>query len=344
MTPPSRTEKLRNKARFKKNTSLRSWKRKFHEYTGEKLTFFQVIFRLQGSVIKSIIPWLLFFSGYSFFIALLEYHDKHIPLPKISSGVPNVVLSLNLILSLLLIFRTNTAHERFWEGRKLWGSLVNTVRNLARGICVVVEERGMSDRVEKEAALRLAIAFAVAMKLHLRHNSVNKELKALMSPSQYLKLKEINHPPLEIALWLGEYLQSRYRYSLLNVYQLTALQKLVDELVDILGGCERIIKTPMPLLYAIFLKQLLILYCLILPVELVENLHWWTIPVMALMSFTLFGIEELGSELENPFGRDPNDLPLDEICRTILRNVEDLMRSTNNETHSNQIPIVLKSR
>lgn len=333
MTPPNHAEKRYNQTRsLKKNQSLRSWKTKFEDYSGDKLHWLQIVLRLQGSVITTILPWILFFSGYGFLIALLDYHKLHIPLPKIGNGVPNIVLSFNLILSLLLIFRTNTAHERYWEGRKFWGSLVNTVRNLARGIWIVIEERKASDRAEKKAALRLVVAFAVAMKLHLRREPVNKELMTLISSSQYSQLKETNHPPLEIAFWIGDYLQYQYKCNLINVDQLTNSQKLVDDLVDILGGCERILKTPMPLIYSIYLKQLLVIYCLVLPIELVSGLDWWTIPVTAFISFILFGLEEIGSELENPFGNDPNDLPLDVICKTMHRNVEDLIGFTSKHT------------
>jgi putative membrane protein len=111
----------------------------------------------------------------------------------------------------------------------------------------------------------------------------------------------------------------------LNIYQLSDMHKLLDLLVDMLGGCERILRTPMPIAYAIHLKQLLLLYCLSLPFQMVSSIQWWTGPVVALISFTLFGIEEIGIEIENPFGHDPNDLPLDAICATIQRNIEDLI-------------------
>ena len=108
-------------------------------------------------------------------------------------------------------------------------------------------------------------------------------------------------------------------------YQLTAMFKLVDGLVDVLGICERILKTPIPLAYNIHLKQLILLYCLTLPFQLVDQFLWLTPLLVALISFTVFGIEEIGIEIENPFGKDPNDLPLDQICQTMKRNIEDLI-------------------
>jgi putative membrane protein len=130
----------------------------------------------------------------------------------------------SIVLGLLLVFRTNTAYERFWEGRKLWGGLVNNTRNLARQIWVDIAEVEPEDRAKKISALRLLVAFAVATKLHLRSEPVNTELEGLMSSSQYFKLKTMNNPPLEVAFWIGDYLQQQSNRQTLNAYQLPTLQ------------------------------------------------------------------------------------------------------------------------
>lgn len=101
--------------------------------------------------------------------------------------------------------------------------------------------------------------------------------------------------------------------------------KLLDIMVDVLGGCERILKTPIPVAYSIHLKQLLLIYCLTLPFQLVTELAWWTAPIVSVISFTVFGIEQIGIEIENPFGLDANDLPLESICKTIRINIEELI-------------------
>jgi putative membrane protein len=99
----------------------------------------------------------------------------------------------------------------------------------------------------------------------------------------------------------------------------------VNDLLEALTTCERILSTPIPFAYAIYLKRLLLIYCLSLPFQVVNTLHWWTSPVAIIISFVLLGIEEIGTEIENPFGDDANDLPLEEICTTILNNIEDLI-------------------
>ncbi|NEQ28787.1 MAG: hypothetical protein F6K28_59500 [Microcoleus sp. SIO2G3] len=281
--------------------------------------WFRSTVRWRGSVLPGVLPRAIACGAVGIIVTALHKLGWPMAIPALASLVPNIVLGL------MLVFRTNTAYERFWEGRRLWGSLVNLSRNLARQIWTNVEERESGDHDAKAATLRLLVAFAVAMKLHLRQQPVNEELARLLPKSQYYTLKLMNNPPLEIAFWIGDYLQQQYQRDRLNLYQLTAMQKLLDGMVDALGGCERILKTPIPLAYIIHLRQLLLLYCLTLPFQFVNDLGWWTSVVVMLISFTLFGIEEIGVEIENPFGEDANDLPLDAICETMLRNVEDLM-------------------
>ncbi|NJK64563.1 MAG: hypothetical protein HC921_19395 [Synechococcaceae cyanobacterium SM2_3_1] len=284
--------------------------------------WFRLALQLRGSVVFSILPRTLVCSLFGVFISWLHQLGWPVSLPVLVAFVPNVVLGL------LLVFRTNTAYDRFWEGRKHWGSLVNIVRNLARQIWVAVGEKDEQDRLHKARVLHLLVAFAVAMKLHLRHQRPNRELEQLVSPQQFAKLQEMNNPPLEVALWIGDYLQSQYHRGLVNTYQLTAMHVLLNGMVDTLGACERILKTPIPPAYAIHLKQMLLMYCLALPFQMVETLSWLTGPIVGIFSFTLLGIEEIGIEIENPFGFDANDLPLDAICLTMLRNIEDLLTVT----------------
>jgi putative membrane protein len=297
----------------------------------ERKRWFQTAFQLKGSVVPAVMGRTLLCGAFGLMISALAAAGFVVSLSGVVSLIPNIVLGL------LLVFRTNTAYERFWEGRKCWGTLINTVRNLARQIWIAVEARTPDDRQQKEAVLRMLVAFSVAMKLHLRQEPVNEELAALLPANQYFKLKTMNNPPLEVAFWIGDYLQRQHGRNQLNIFQLNAMHELLDIMVNMLGACERILRTPIPLAYVIHLKQLLLLYCLSLPFQMVAALGWWTGLAVALISFTLFGIEEIGIEIENPFGHDPNDLPLDTICATMLRNIEDLITLTPaSEQHREQ--------
>jgi ion channel-forming bestrophin family protein len=290
----------------------------------EKINWISTLLQPNGSVMKSIYRHILWCGVFGFIISILYHFDVPVSQPILGSVIPSIVLGL------LLVFRTNTAYERFWEGRKCWGSIVNNVRNLARQIWVSVDEISPEDKENKITALNLLAAFAVTTKLHLRGEPLNRELEDLMPSTKYIKLKIMNNPPIEVAFWIGDYLQQQYNRNCLNSYQLTSLQNLLNNLVDNLGACERILKTPMPLAYAIHLKQLLILYCFLLPFQIVGSLGWWTSLVSALVGFTVFGIEAIGFEIENPFGYDTNDLPLDAICETMKRNIDDLISLTPN--------------
>ncbi|AUB35683.1 yneE, putative membrane protein [Nostoc flagelliforme CCNUN1] len=292
--------------------------------TADKLTWLRLKLQLKGSVIKGIYKHVLWCGAFGFLISLLYHFKMPVSQPILGSVIPSIVLGL------LLVFRTNTAYERFWEGRKCWGSLVNNIRNLARQIWVSIDEISPEDKENKITALNLLVAFAVTTKLHLRGEVVNSELEDLMPSSKYIKLKIMNNPPIEVAFWIGDYLQEQYHRNCLNSYQLTSMQELLNNLVDNLGACERILKTPMPLAYSIHLKQLLLLYCFLFPFQIVQTLGWWTGLITAFVGFTVFGIEAIGLEIENPFGYDANDLPLDAICETMKRNIDDLITLTPN--------------
>jgi putative membrane protein len=287
-------------------------------------SWLKIAFRLQGSVVPSILPLVIFVGGFGGFISLIYSMGFPVAFPFLSAIVPSIVLGL------LLVFRTNTAYERYWEGRKCWGTLIVTIRNLSRQIWIIIKTPEVQDIDEKKQVIHLLLAFAVATKLHLREEDITPDLTSLISPSQHEILQSINNRPLQIAFWIADYLNNQSARNCLNIYQVTAMHQLINSIVDVLGGCERILKTPMPLAYSIHLKQLLLLYCLALPFQMVKDLGWLTGFIVALISFTLLGIEQIGLEIENPFGHDPNDLPLDTICNTMRRNIEDLISVSPN--------------
>jgi ion channel-forming bestrophin family protein len=285
----------------------------------KKLKWSTIILQSKGSIIGIVYKHVIACGAFGLFISVLYHYQIPVSQPILESVIPSIVLGL------LLVLRTNTAYDRFWEGRKAWGSIVNNVRNLSRQILVSIQEHTPQDRIEQIAILNFLVAFAVTTKLHLRGEKINNELDELVENHQYLKLKNINHPPLEVAFWIGDYLQQQHQRKCVDSYQVTAMQELINNLVDNLGACERILRTPMPVAYSIHLRQLLLLYCLLLPFQLVQSLGWWTCMITALISFTLFGIEAIGIQIEDPFGHDSNDLPLDNICKTMKRNIDDLI-------------------
>ncbi|MEI6427116.1 MAG: bestrophin family ion channel [Pseudanabaena sp. ELA607] len=285
----------------------------------KRYQWFRVAIQLDGSVIFEVMPRVIFCGLFGVIISLVYQQNQAVSLPFLSTVIPNVVLGL------LLVFRTNTAYERFWEGRRVWGILVNSIRNLTRQILASVDESNDADRQQKLVHVRLLAAFAISLKLQLRHEPMGDELKPFLSPFQHQRLQTMNNPPLEIAFWLSIYLQNQFKCGLIKSVNLHLINLRIHEIVDVVGACERIQRTPIPLAYSIHLKQLLLIYCLSLPFQLVGQLGHFTGIGVALISFTLLGVEEIGLQIEDPFGRDANDLPLDTICKNIVRNMEDLI-------------------
>lgn len=285
--------------------------------------WFTLALNVKNSVIPSILNQVIFSGLFAVFISVAYLWFK-LPVnqPSFAAIIPSVVLGL------LLVFRTNTAYERFWEGRKLWSILASQSLNVSRQIWAGAGELEPEERAKRASILRLIIAFTFASKLALRLEPVNGELEELMPSSQYYHLKTSSNPPLQIILWMGDYLRHQLDQKKIQAPEMIPMQMSINLLVDSLEGCQRIAHTPIPLAYAVHLKQLLLLFCLLLPFQLVGQMGWLTIPIVTLVSFTLFGIEEIGIEIENPFGYDANDLPLDEICTTLKRDIEFILTSS----------------
>ncbi len=255
-------------------------------------------FDIRGSMVREIIGRVALCVVWS--AAVVVFH-KQVSDVNISSLLHVLV---GPVLGFLLVFRTNSAYDRFWEGRKLWGALVNDSRNLIRGVAVHLA----ADRDLVVKLARLIADFAPATMHHLR---------GTVMPG----LEDAQHPPLAIATQITAALKQAERRGTITDVQMRGLERNVEALIDDLGGCERIRKTPLPFAYVIHLRRALVLYCFSLPFALVDTYGWGTVFDTLVLSYVLFGVEEIGVEIEGPFGHDANDLPLEEICDTIRHNV-----------------------
>lgn len=289
----------------------------------KQTSWLQLALQVRGSVIPAIFPRVLLCIAVSLFIAIMHY--IHFSLPGDIFGSVTSNIAYNLVLGLLLVFRTNTAYDRYWEGRKVWGGIVINILNLGRKIRQGVIVSELSHQEDKTAILKLISAFAIATKLHLRQEAPDNKLEVLISQPQYLQLKAAASMPLQIIVWIGDALKQMQLKNRLSMDEYLNLNTSVDNLVEALMGVERILRTPIPLAYAIYLKRLLLIYCIVLPLQLVDKLNWWTPLIVGLISFILLGIEEIGNQIEDPFGKDGNDLPLDDICDGVVKNIQNLM-------------------
>ncbi|MFN7934223.1 MAG: bestrophin family ion channel [Bryobacteraceae bacterium] len=233
-------------------------------------------------------------------------------------AIPSTIHTLvGLALGLLLVFRTNASYDRFWEGRKLWGGMVNETRNLIRAAAQFLH----TDPALLQQLAAWTAAFPFATMNHLRGKQDLGDAASGLPPAEVQAAIEAEHTPMAVAMRMSACLTEARRRGLLTDYSQIAIDQNIQLLVDYLGGCERIRKTPLPFAYVVHLRRALVLYCFTLPFALVDTFGWTTVADTLLLSYVFFGIEEIGVEIEGPFGYDDNDLPLEQICDTIRHNV-----------------------
>ncbi|MCS7030967.1 MAG: hypothetical protein NZL92_05505 [Gloeomargarita sp. SKYG116] len=282
--------------------------------------WFRVALQMRGSVLPRIAPRVFLFMGYSAVVVFTRQIGWKLPISILGEITSNV--AYNLVLGLLLVFRTNSSYDRYWEGRKAWGQMIIALRNLARTIQVSIPATTETEWQAKKRALQWLMAFPVAVKLHLRQNPNNQELTDFLTPAEQAELAGVFNRPVYITLWLQDYLQRQMRHQRLDSNRAWELDDSINQLIQGLATCERIIQTPVPAAYVIYLKQLILVYCLALPLALKPELGWAVVAIVGIVTFILMGVEELACEIENPFGLDVNDLPLDDLCRMVHRSIQ----------------------
>lgn len=279
--------------------------------------WFSFIFRFhKADTFRKLLPLMIGIAAYSALIAYLEIEYWQL---SDKSHVRNITVMhtmLGFVISLLLVFRTNTAYDRWWEGRKIWGALVNNTRNLAIKTAVMLE-----DKEDKAILWRLIPAYAHVLSLHLKNQDISHELfeDATLAPDHY------KHKPNQIAKTIIAKINSLYKEGKITGDQLIVLNAEVQSLTDICGACERIKNTPIPYSYSAFIKKFIFFYVMTLPFGYVFQLGYYVIPVVVFIFYVLASLELIAEEIEDPFGTDENDLPLDKIAENISKNVEELI-------------------
>jgi ion channel-forming bestrophin family protein len=271
----------------------------------------RILFSVRGTVLPRTLKRVVFYGGLT--LAVWAWNTYGFHLPAID---PLGHSLLGVALGLLIVFRTNTSYDRYWEGRKLWGQMVTAARNLIRGAA--------SAGVEVTELVRLAAAYAYTLKQHLRGSRDFSEIQSLVSPPAYTNVKAGSNPPSVMAYYLSAWIQERLARKEIDTSLSRGLEGCVCTMVENEGGCERIGKTPIPFAYAVHLKQMLTVYLLTLPFVLVPKMDVIAVLVVAGITFGLVGIEEAGVEIEDPFGTNPNDLPMEEFCDIINRDMNEL--------------------
>lgn len=281
-------------------------------------TWFSLIFDVYSRyVIKLLFPLLLFVGVFTALLCFLviTVFDFHY------GGTIAFHSILGVILGLFLVLRTNTAYDRWWEGRKLWGQLVNDSRQLAIKIDAFLPKDALEDR---EYFRRMIPNEAFSMKEHLRDSILIGEMDAINDEIKQRIIKS-KHRPNMINRLLYERVVKCQEEGKLSSEHLFILDKEIKGFTDIIGACERIKSTPIPYSYSMFIKKFLFIYAITLPLSFMWDFGYWTVAIVMLAFYFLVSIELISEEIEDPFGNDINDLPLNELALKIKRNVSEIL-------------------
>jgi len=279
--------------------------------------WFTFIFRFhKADTFRTLIPIMFAIGAYAGIVGYLEVEYWKL---SDTSYVKNITIMhgmLGFVISLLLVFRTNTAYDRWWEGRRLWGSLVNNSRNFALKLSVILK-----DDQDKLFFREIIPNYAAVLHIHLKDNDVSKQLFDNLD----LEIDHHKHRPNQLAQKLFERINVLYENGKITGDQLIILNAEIQSFTDICGACERIKNTPIPYSYSAFIKKFIFFYVMTLPFGYAFSLGYYVVPVVVFIFYVLASLELIAEEIEDPFGDDENDLPTRKIAENIKKHVEELI-------------------
>ncbi len=278
------------------------------------LTF---IFRFhQSDTFRKLIPMMILIAVYSGLIAYFEISFWKLSESSHVRNLPLMHSTVGFVLSLLLAYRTNTAYDRWWEGRKLWGALVNNSRNLA-----IKLNAFLNDESERVFFKKLIPKYALVLSKHL----MNEEVSLVLFEGIDLKMDQKKHKPNQVANIIFTRVNELYKENKISGEQFIILNVELQSFTDICGACERIKNTPIPYSYSSFIKKFIFFFIMTLPFGFVFSLGYYVIPVVVFIFYVLASLELIAEEIEDPFGNDANDLPMTRIAMNIKKHVEEIL-------------------
>jgi ion channel-forming bestrophin family protein len=281
--------------------------------------WFRMIFVWNGSVLGDILPQLLVVAALSSFVVWSHGRLFHHHIPM--TVAPFTLLGVSL--ALCLGFRNTASYDRYWEGRKLWGELLNLARSLTRQALTLASLEKNSPLIEEWTAL--LAAFTHTLRHQLRNTDPQADLARLLPPEIAAKIAATRYRPSMILLLLGEWMAKRQREGRFGEMIATAIDRNLHGLSDVLGGCERISSTPLPYPYPVMLHRIVYIYCFLLPFGLVGDLGIMTPVISVLVAYTFMAWDAIAEEIEEPFGTMPNDLALEHMSKGIESNIMEMI-------------------
>jgi ion channel-forming bestrophin family protein len=277
----------------------------------EKESWFKLLFVWKGSVLPVILPRLAVLLLLSVGVVFVQgrLFEYKVPLN------PAAFTLLGMALAIFLGFRNNASYERFWEGRKLWGALLIDARSLTRQALTMT---GLpADSPEVLSFVRLLIAFTYALKHQLRKTDPTADFQRLLPPALVQALEKARFKPILLLKEMGQWVQAGKEAGRIDSITQAALDHNLNQLSNIVGGCERIASTPIPYTYSVLLHRTVYFYCFMLPFGLVDSMGWMTPLMVVFVGYTFMALDSIVNEIEEPFGTEPNDLALNAMSQTI---------------------------
>jgi len=281
----------------------------------------RLFFVVRGSILKRI--WLTLLINTLSAVLVTVVHGNFFALKITLTTIPFTLMGLPL--AIFLGFRNSTAYDRYWEGRKLWGELVLRCRSLSRQCQGFIQPADIGQAPDADAArrrlLHRAIGFVHALRLQLRDQTDCGELQRWMPEAEWSRLENASSKHDALMLAMGRELGQCQRQGWIEPCLAVSIDTTLSGMTAVAASCERIKGTPIPFSYTLLLHRTAYLYCFLLPFGLVDTIGFMTPFVVAIVAYTFFGLDALGDEIEEPFGLEANDLPLDTLCRAIEINL-----------------------
>ena len=275
----------------------------------------------RSDTVRKLLPLLILVGLFTAVVGYVEVRYLQLSKNSYVSNLPVMHSLLGFAISMLLVFRTNTAYDRWWEGRKLWGQLVNVSRNLAVKVAAMVPPEQSTTRAFFE---RLVGTFPDELRRHLQLEKTRLALDEKPHP-EIPDFDRSKHVPSQIVSLMQHRVQRMYHDKDITGDQLIVLNTELVQFLDICGACERIKNTPIPYSYSSFIKKFIVIYVLTLPFGFAFSLGYIAVPVVMFIFYVLASLELIAEEIEDPFGKDGNDLPMERLAQMIKRNVEEIL-------------------
>ncbi|RMO85476.1 hypothetical protein ALQ32_02069 [Pseudomonas syringae pv. tagetis] len=258
-------------------------------------------------------------------VDFMLFLDRKINLPSL----PLTLLGSALVV--LTSFRNSSAYNRWWEARTLWGAMVNSSRSFARQVLTLVEDDNGINPV-KAILLRRHVAYVKCLSAHLKGVEPGDEIQMLIPREEFERRRDTNNFPNDLLNTSAALLAKEYRAGRLDSIRLARLESTMVDLSNCQGGMERIANTPLPYPYVAFPRLFITLFCLIVPIGLVETLGWFTPLASTVVGFMLLAIEKIGTDLQSPFRASEHVIQMNALCENIERNLDSMLRGAQEES------------